>query len=551
MSARPTKASNKQRRLIQDFFGRKSNSSNTTTPSEPPNPKKTLLSTLVSSGTTAAQRKHGAQTQPKAVKPVYVVGAPGVRRGSSILARLMADDDDDRHKRDSQEENRQAAANQSLKTAFLSKRKRSIADIFGSMRTTSTPVTQKVQSKLSDMMDLSPVDSEQEAAASGDTEVAKLLTKADAAIVASRAVVRRQHAAGLEWILRRQLFGSSRRWLHKASERALRSAFALSTYGMYSPRAYELENNYTTSVVRTPRNRRRITTVKFDPMGVLVAAGRTDGNIAVYDIDEFNLKQQEHDAQSSFGLKLAGTDARRQVQPYILIDTHNDVSAVSWNPKVDGAHLAAAFFSKPRVDVFDLETASDDPETAGAHPLLRLGTGNAQGRGRGNIDVHFIDANCVVALDDDCTLRLWDIRAEANNPQWTLKRAAPPKAPQGCNCFCPSGDGTSLFCSGFDRVFAWDVRHLEFQALSTSCTPKGLGQWEVGRHVPADLRTASNSSAYFDSPTQSTVRPSISSLVANPLNPREWAVSTADGLLGATFAEFLVLVSLSLSDCCV
>lgn len=130
----------------------------------------------------------------------------------------------------------------------------------------------------------------------------------------------------------------------------------------------------------------------------------------------------------------------------------------------DSAHLACSYFSRSCVDVFDLESAPDDPVAAGRRPLLRLNTSDTRGRGRGNGGCFFLDENSIVALDNDAVMRLWDVRAHSNTPKWVLRRAAPMmiNGRRGAHCLCASNDKTTLFCSGGDQVFGWDPRNLVY-----------------------------------------------------------------------------------------
>ena len=275
--------------------------------------------------------------------------------------------------------------------------------------------------------------------------------------------------SGMAWLLRRQVYGSSAHRLAQVTEQCARSSFMLNSYWRYQFRPTILNNNYATGApVRPSVGRRRVTALEFDSQGILLASARTDGHIAIYDMDEFNWTQQQCDNVEVFGL--ARNSARSSsVEPYILISTRNDISSLAWSPVQDSTILACSFFSQACIDLFDLETASDDPLEAGRHPLHRLVAGNSRGRGRGNTGgLSFADANSVVALDSGGTMRLWDLRCQAS-PRWVLRRAAPENktnvtgiAGGGSHCLCLSSDATTFFCSGGDRVFSWDARNLEY-----------------------------------------------------------------------------------------
>lgn len=281
---------------------------------------------------------------------------------------------------------------------------------------------------------------------------------------------------GMAWLLRRQVYGSSAHRLAQVTEQCARSTFALNSYWRYQSRSTTLNNNYATGApVRPSVGRRRLTALEFDSQGILLASARTDGHIAIYDMDEFNWTQQQCENLEVFGLSQKSARSP-SVEPYILIGTRNDISSLAWSPVQDSTILACSFFSQACIDLFDLETASDDPLEAGQHPLHRLVAGDSRGRGRGNTGgLSFADANSVVALDSGGTMRLWDLRCQ-KSPRWVLRRAAPEKktnvtgiAGGGSHCLCLSSDATTFFCSGGDRVFSWDARNLECVRNGARC----------------------------------------------------------------------------------
>lgn len=120
-------------------------------------------------------------------------------------------------------------------------------------------------------------------------------------------------------------------------------------YGRYHEQAYKLCNNFTNAaVIRPPVARRRVTSLQFDNHGVLLASGRADGHVVIYDMDEFHWTQQCRDNQTALGLarKAKASDTNTtattagqhqttttpvlELPPYIRIDTRNDVATLSW-----------------------------------------------------------------------------------------------------------------------------------------------------------------------------------------------------------------------------
>ena len=336
----------------------------------------------------------------------------------------------------------------------------------------------------------------------------------------------RKQLTVIQMLFRRQILCASNRRFHQAANLHNNRDMVLKCYSRLSTSACSLSNDFPTANPNPSHVRRRINSLKFDLKGVLIAAGRSDGNLSVYDMDEFSFKENRQSILKSYDVMDSNEERfRRLVQPILSIDTQADIDSMAWQPVENSTRVCCTFLSKSEVNIYDLETAHEDPVIAGANPFLRLMVAPHNARGPGQTDVCFTDPHSVVCLDKIGTLRLWDVRQPARTPTWVLPKAVPWNRSVERRNFCmtPSNDKTVFFCSGGSSVLSWDARNLVSPVMAATCQPASLKRWDTATAVPK---------TFWRAMKWEQTTPTICALETNPYCDRHCAVVFDAGFAG-------------------
>ncbi|TMW62654.1 hypothetical protein Poli38472_005272 [Pythium oligandrum] len=227
----------------------------------------------------------------------------------------------------------------------------------------------------------------------------------------------------------------------------------------------------------------------FDTQGVLLAAGSSNGILALYDFDEvfyrtINLVHKHRRHQGVQRVE-AGTEEDRPTQldptvlkPIHMIFTGMEVQRIRWNP-IHEDEIACCFANRNEIHLYNLQKFPSKP-----HQVLRASSRpssgyldlvflppvgqNTMGSASGaQLSKKKLRAGSVVAGDMDGNVRLWDLRFP-NRPQWSVSVGSQP-----VNVLTLSHDKQFLICgTEGGMIMTYDVRNLVVPAFGSKPMPQ-------------------------------------------------------------------------------
>ncbi|KAG6602969.1 WD40/YVTN repeat-like-containing domain [Phytophthora cinnamomi] len=322
--------------------------------------------------------------------------------------------------------------------------------------------------------------------------------------------------------------------------------------------------------------------LEFDAQGVLLAAGASNGIVALYDFDDvfhrsLNLGQRLHKEKSQDDQGAADGDVEVQEQETmadeILHPIHTifipfEVKCIRWNP-VNEDEIAVSFSNRNEIQIFNLRKFPNKP-----HKVLKSSTHPSSGyndmlylratepnlpnsRQLGMTKKNRRAGGCnIIAGDVDGAIRMWDVRFPLR-PVWSF-----PTGSQPINALVLSPNKQFLICGNEAGVLmTYDIQHKVVPAFGSKPVPQRKATFNIMEAIKPFLSSASINAVILSNRSGS---PAITSMrvrreaahvysrskAAREIKGRSLAFgalygfgeSVSAGLLAAVITEFMALL---------
>uniref|UniRef100_A0AAV1UGN3 Uncharacterized protein n=1 Tax=Peronospora matthiolae TaxID=2874970 RepID=A0AAV1UGN3_9STRA len=223
-----------------------------------------------------------------------------------------------------------------------------------------------------------------------------------------------------------------------------------------------------------------VSCLEFDVQGVLLAAGASNGVIALYDFDDafyhsLNLgqrvpskeaKDENEKENEEEGDEEMRTD--KMLHPIHTIFTPFEVKCIRWNP-FNEDEIACTFTNRNEIYLFHLDKFPSRP-----HKVLKSSNHPSSGYN----DLLFLPAiettrrpttACIIAGDVDGAIRMWDPRFPLR-PVWSFHTGSPAKS---INSLLLSENKQFLICGNEAGVLmTYDIQHKIVPAFGSKPVPQ-------------------------------------------------------------------------------
>ncbi|KAG3246034.1 hypothetical protein PI124_g9228 [Phytophthora idaei] len=230
--------------------------------------------------------------------------------------------------------------------------------------------------------------------------------------------------------------------------------------------------------------------LEFDAQGVLLAAGASNGIIALYDFDDvfhrsLNLGQKVHKEQSTD--KGEGEEEQKMkdeiLHPIHTIFTPFEVKRIRWNP-LNEDEIACSFTNRNEIYMFDLRKFPSKPHkvlkssnqpSSGYNDLLYLpATQSTVPNSRQLKAKSASKAMNIIAGDMDGAIRMWDPRFPLR-PVWSFLAGSLP-----INALLLSPNKQFLICGNeAGMLMTYDIQHKVVPAFGSKPVPQRKASFNI------------------------------------------------------------------------
>ncbi|KAG6971267.1 hypothetical protein JG687_00002143 [Phytophthora cactorum] len=230
--------------------------------------------------------------------------------------------------------------------------------------------------------------------------------------------------------------------------------------------------------------------LEFDTQGVLLAAGASNGIIALYDFDDvfhrsLNLGQKVHKEQNAD--KGEGEEEQKMkdeiLHPIHTIFTPFEVKRIRWNP-LNEDEIACSFTNRNEIYMFDLRKFPSKPHkvlkssnqpSSGYNDLLYLpATQSTVPNSRQLKAKSASKAMNIIAGDMDGAIRMWDPRFPLR-PVWSFLAGSLP-----INALLLSPNKQFLICGNeAGMLMTYDIQHKVVPAFGSKPVPQRKASFNI------------------------------------------------------------------------
>ncbi|KAF4037614.1 hypothetical protein GN244_ATG10349 [Phytophthora infestans] len=228
----------------------------------------------------------------------------------------------------------------------------------------------------------------------------------------------------------------------------------------------------------------------FDAQGVLLAAGSSNGIIALYDFDDvfyrsLNLGQKMHNEHNKEKEDKDEQQSRKPdtLHPIHTIFTPYEVKCIRWNP-LNEDEIACSFSNRNEIFLFDLRKFPSKPHkvlkssnqpSSGYNDLVYLpATESTTANSRQLKTKSASKAINIIAGDMDGAIRMWDTRFPLR-PVWSFLAGSLP-----INALLLSPNKQFLICGNEAGVLmTYDIQHKVVPAFGSKPVPQRKAQFKL------------------------------------------------------------------------
>uniref|UniRef100_H3HBX0 Uncharacterized protein n=1 Tax=Phytophthora ramorum TaxID=164328 RepID=H3HBX0_PHYRM len=340
-------------------------------------------------------------------------------------------------------------------------------------RLASQPITAFFQRKQSRRRSIESVDSD--ASASPNTHPADQVEEIqdeegpnEPPTTKRNAHARREAREDVTGILQRRELGPRRRRKQQLVRWAL-------THSQRLPVELQLAPHWERQAGAMNNERFYASCLEFDAQGVLLAAGASNGIVALYDFDDvfhrsLNLGQVRKDEEEPSAADTDVTEVQQEVKlpdeilhPIHTIFTPFEVKCIRWNPSNED-EIACSFSNRNEIHLFNLRKFPSKPHKvlkSSNHPSSGIrppGMMKQKSRAR---------TTNVIAGDTDGAIRMWDVRSPMR-PIWSFLTGSQP-----INSIVLSPNKQCVICGNeAGMLMTYDIQHKIVPAFGSKPVPQ-------------------------------------------------------------------------------